>query len=47
MKGFGNDKAHLCRAGKKKKEANGDDGLCPEGTNKKENLRLEKENKII
>ena len=32
---------------KKKKEANGDDGLCPEGTNKKENLRLEKENKII
>ena len=38
---------HIYVGQEKKKEANGDDGLCPEGTNKKENLRLEKENKII
>lgn len=33
--------------GQEKNKANGNDGLCPEGMNKNENLRLQKENKII
>lgn len=45
MKEFGNDKVHLCKAGKNK--ANGDDVSCPEGMNKKESLGQKKENKIV